>query len=142
MRLGPAVGCLQQKAIEKTLAVGAICPQVSEVPSQLHLLRKIDRWIDRTIENARQGRTEFALHTRKCRPAGKREVELIIRDQVPRNVLTIVLLQFGKRDGRVNVIKRSHTGCMIEYPPSGGNAFGHIGSDHNQVRMADLTGEA
>src|SRR5579885_3215061 len=85
--LRPAAGGLDQKPVERGLAVVAIGPEITEIPTLLDRLGIVEPGINRTVESARHRRAEAGFDAPQSGTAGEREIEMITADEGGRNII-------------------------------------------------------
>src|SRR4029079_12485294 len=95
----------QEERLQSRLAVGAVGAEIPEIPSRLARLGKIKVRIDRAIKRGRSAGGVLQLEQIKRRSAGKGEIEIVARDQIAREVVTVVALETRERDRRVDVVE-------------------------------------
>src|SRR4051812_11196724 len=83
---------LDQQPLKGWLPVVAVRAHVTHVPSDLSGFRKVDSLVRRAIKRAGRGRGILLLNEVESGSARKREIHVIPRDQLGRDVLVIAAL--------------------------------------------------
>src|SRR5205085_8441656 len=93
-----------EEPVERRLAVGAVRPEVAEVPTRGALLGEVLLRVERAIQRARPRGPIAALDAAQYRAAGEGEVEVEFGDEIGREVVAGALLDLRQRHRRVDVI--------------------------------------
>ena len=136
--VGRAAGRLEEQAVERRLAVGAVGAEVGEVPAGGDLPPSVGGGVDRAVERAGGAGAVVALEAVEGRAAGEGEVEVEAGDEPGREVLLVAGGELGQRHRRVDVVEGGDALRRSLHPGADGDAVGDVGADDDRVGAGDL----
>jgi hypothetical protein len=129
---------LEQEALKRRLAVGAVGAEVGEVPLLRHVERRIGFGIHRAIKRACGGGAEMLLEVAKRRAAGEGEIDIVAGDDVGREIFVVAAVEFGEGDGRVDVVEGGDAAGVALHEAADFDPIRHVGADDHRVCILDL----
>src|ERR1700752_4314931 len=77
----PMAGGLKHQGVERWLPVGAVSPEISQIPARFSRGRSVTIWIDRAIEHPSCTSAVIILEEFQSRAASEGKIEIERRDQ-------------------------------------------------------------
>src|SRR4051812_9979307 len=76
----------KHEALQRRLPIGAVGAEITEIPTFLEFLGKINSRVDRAIKRTRTRRTPLILQLGERGAAGERKIHVVARDELGRKI--------------------------------------------------------
>ncbi len=136
-QVGPGPRRRDQQPLQGGLAIGAVGAEVGQVPPARRRRWTIGLGVHRAVQGPSRRRSVPLLDEPEGRSAGEREIDVVARDQLGREILEVAPGELGEGDRGVDVVEADRPGRRGLDEPPDRHPVRHVGADDHRIGRGD-----